>query len=81
MALIPPLIRVAQRLSVVDMPDARKVHTDAIPRIGGIAMMVGVMLPVLLWLPAEPILTSVFLALVVLLILEPGMTVGTLITG
>ena len=68
MTLIPPLMRVAQRLSVVDIPDERKVHTGAIPRIGGIAMMVGVMLPILLWLPTDRILTGVFLALVVLLI-------------
>ena len=59
MTLIPPLMRVAQRLSVVDMPDERKVHTGAIPRIGGIAMMVGVMLPILLWLPTDRIFTGV----------------------
>ncbi len=51
MALIPPLMRVADRLSVVDTPNERKVHTGAIPRIGGMAMVVGACLPILLWLP------------------------------
>ena len=41
MVLIPPLMRVAGRFSVVDMPNERKVHVGAIPRIGGIAMVVG----------------------------------------
>ena len=68
MVLIPPLMRVAERLSVMDLPDERKVHSGAIPRIGGIAMMVGVMLPILLWLPVDRILTGVLLALVVLLL-------------
>lgn len=68
MALIPPLMRVAERLSVMDLPDERKVHSGAIPRIGGIAMMVGVILPMLLWLPSYTISTTVLFALVVLLI-------------
>ena len=68
MALIPPLMRVAQRWSVVDVPNERKVHTDVIPRIGGIAMMIGSLIPILLWLPADAVFTSLFLALTVLLV-------------
>jgi len=51
MALIPPLIKSAARLQFVDIPDARKVHVQAVPRIGGVAIVVGAMLPILLWLP------------------------------
>ncbi|MGB8337958.1 MAG: MraY family glycosyltransferase [Burkholderiales bacterium] len=50
MILIPPLIQFAARLGFVDMPDARKVHSGAIPRIGGVAMIAGTLLATLLWL-------------------------------
>lgn len=50
MILIPPLIQFAARLGFVDIPDARKVHTGAIPRIGGVAMIAGMLLATLLWL-------------------------------
>ncbi|VAW83435.1 Phospho-N-acetylmuramoyl-pentapeptide-transferase [hydrothermal vent metagenome] len=49
MALIPMLMRVAQRFSIVDVPNDRKVHVCAIPRIGGIAMVAGVLISVLMW--------------------------------
>jgi UDP-GlcNAc:undecaprenyl-phosphate/decaprenyl-phosphate GlcNAc-1-phosphate transferase len=50
MILIPPLMQFAARLGFVDIPDARKVHTGAIPRIGGVAMVVGTLFATLLWL-------------------------------
>ncbi|MDA8382289.1 MAG: MraY family glycosyltransferase [Betaproteobacteria bacterium] len=53
MALIPPLMRSAEWLQFVDVPDERKVHTRPIPRIGGLAMAVGAVLPVALWLAAS----------------------------
>ena len=68
MALIPPLMRVAERLSIVDMPDPRKVHTSAIPRIGGIAMIVGAILPIVVWLPMDDDAMATLLALTVLLV-------------
>ncbi len=68
MVLIPPLMRVAVRLSVVDTPNERKVHTGVIPRIGGIAMVVGACIPVLLWLPHTAVFTAFLGALLILLI-------------
>lgn len=50
MMLIPPLMRSAERFSFVDMPDARKVHSAPVPRIGGVAMVVGAVTPILLWM-------------------------------
>lgn len=47
MVLIPPLMRAAVYLRAIDMPDERKVHTRAIPRIGGVAMVAGAVLPIL----------------------------------
>lgn len=49
MVLIPPLARVSGMLRLVDHPNARKVHTEPIPRVGGIAIYFGVLLPLLLW--------------------------------
>jgi UDP-GlcNAc:undecaprenyl-phosphate/decaprenyl-phosphate GlcNAc-1-phosphate transferase len=49
MVLIPPLMKVALRWSFLDIPDARKVHSLPIPRIGGVAMVVGAVAPILLW--------------------------------
>lgn len=42
MALTPVLARYATRLGLLDAPALRKVHTAPVPRVGGIAMMVGV---------------------------------------
>ena len=49
MMLIPPLMRYAERFSFVDMPDSRKVHKAPVPRIGGLAMVIGAVMPILLW--------------------------------
>lgn len=57
MALIPPLIRTAERWQFVDLPDERKVHKYAVPRVGGIAMAIGAIVPLLLW-PGERVLTG-----------------------
>ena len=41
LALTPPLARIAPRLGFLDQPDQRKHHSQPMPRIGGIAMVVG----------------------------------------
>jgi len=51
MLLIPPLMRMATRLNIVDLPDARKVHASPVPRIGGIAMIVAAVALILVWTP------------------------------
>ncbi len=50
MALIPPLMRRAGVMHVLDAPEARKVHDHPIPRVGGIAMAIGGAVPLALWL-------------------------------
>jgi len=49
MVLIPPLKAKALEMEFVDIPDERKVHSVPIPRIGGIAMVIGALLPVVMW--------------------------------
>ncbi|MCW9057752.1 MAG: undecaprenyl/decaprenyl-phosphate alpha-N-acetylglucosaminyl 1-phosphate transferase [Gammaproteobacteria bacterium] len=51
--LVPPLIRMAYRFEFIDAPDARKVHVAPIPRIGGLAMVVGTVVPLLVWLSLD----------------------------
>ena len=58
MTLIPPLIRVAGSLHVLDEPGERKQHVRAIPCVGGLAMAVGAFLPLLLWLPMDRLLAA-----------------------
>ncbi len=67
MALIPPLMRGAQRFQFVDIPDGRKVHVGAIPRIGGIAMAIGALVPMVVWLPLDREVAGVLLGLGVIL--------------
>src|ERR1700733_1219246 len=68
MALIPPLVRVAGRLHGLDDPASRKVHTHPIPRVGGIAMAVGSLLPLCFWLKMDRTLLGYLLAVIVLLV-------------
>ncbi len=53
LVLVPPLINLAHRYHFIDAPDLRKVHTTPIPRIGGLAMVAGTVLPLLVWLPFD----------------------------
>jgi len=52
-ALIPLLISVAIKTGLYDQPDARKVHAQPIPRMGGVAMAVGALVPVLIYGTAD----------------------------
>ncbi|MEA3222055.1 MAG: MraY family glycosyltransferase [Thermodesulfobacteriota bacterium] len=49
--LIPPLSRLADHVNMVDIPDSRKIHKRPIPRIGGVGIIVGTVVPILIWVP------------------------------
>jgi UDP-GlcNAc:undecaprenyl-phosphate GlcNAc-1-phosphate transferase len=53
MVLLPPLMRLAGPLHLLDVPNERKIHTDLVPRCGGLAIASGILLPILMWLPLE----------------------------
>ncbi len=57
-ACIPPLVRWAPRLGLTDRPGPRKVHLTPIPRVGGVAMAVGILVPLLLTQPLSAPLTG-----------------------
>ncbi len=50
MVLIPLMSRLAPRLGLIDMPDHRKVHATPIPRVGGIGLVVGSLIPIMMLL-------------------------------
>jgi UDP-GlcNAc:undecaprenyl-phosphate GlcNAc-1-phosphate transferase len=52
-ALTPVAADIARRLGAVDEPAARKIHTVATPRMGGIAIYFGVIVPSLLFITAD----------------------------
>ena len=53
MAILPVLAKNARKWAFVDNPGARKVHSTPIPRIGGVAMAIGVMLAAVLVIPID----------------------------
>ncbi len=59
MVLVPPLMRVAAPLRLLDVPDARKIHTELVPRCGGLAIASGILLPVVMWLPKDEAMSAV----------------------
>jgi UDP-GlcNAc:undecaprenyl-phosphate GlcNAc-1-phosphate transferase len=63
MVTVPLLMRLAERFRFVDLPDPRKVHTSAIPRVGGIGMVIGTVLTVALWLKIDPTLGTVLVGI------------------
>ncbi len=40
-ALTPLVARLAGRLGIVDKPDSRKMHAEPVPRLGGVAILIG----------------------------------------
>lgn len=58
---IPLLRRLAERADIMDIPDARKVHSRPIPKIGGLAMALGFFVPTLLWLDFNPFVNALLI--------------------
>jgi len=68
MALIPVMMHFAPVLGMIDKPDARKVHSAPIPRVGGIGIVLGATIPMLIWLPFTDLTISILVGSVILLI-------------
>ena len=65
-ALIPIFRRLAYALHVVDLPQERKVHSTVMPKTGGLAMAVGISVPLLLWAPKNSIFPFLMIALLII---------------
>ena len=67
--LIPPFMKSATFLKIVDIPDdERKIHKGKIPRIGGLAMIIGVILPVYTLLSNQDEIIFLYAGLLTLLV-------------
>lgn len=62
MAIIPIMMRIAPYVGMVDHPDQRKVHTAATPKSGGIGIVIGLLVPLLIWLDASLFNTSLIIS-------------------
>jgi UDP-GlcNAc:undecaprenyl-phosphate/decaprenyl-phosphate GlcNAc-1-phosphate transferase len=51
--LVPLTVRLARRVGAVDHPADRRIHTVATPRLGGLALLAGFLLPALYYLPDD----------------------------
>jgi len=49
--LIPMFRSLAVKFKALDHPDGRKIHETPVPRCGGIAMAIGALFPILIWVP------------------------------
>jgi UDP-GlcNAc:undecaprenyl-phosphate GlcNAc-1-phosphate transferase len=54
MAWLPIFRQFANKWRIVDHPGERKVHSTPIPRIGGVAMAIGVLVAAVIVIPLEP---------------------------
>jgi UDP-GlcNAc:undecaprenyl-phosphate GlcNAc-1-phosphate transferase len=66
--LMPILINLACKMNLLDIPDSRKIHCDPIPRIGGVGMALGAVLPIILWAPMNKFIIAVLIGSGVLVI-------------
>ena len=64
--LVPLFRRLAYALHVVDLPQERKIHSTAMPKTGGLAMAVGITVPLLLWAPKIPLFPFLMIALLII---------------
>ena len=64
--MTPMISRLAAWAEIYDYPGPRKVHQWPVPRIGGLAMAVGIFVSIVLWVPLEPMIRAYLLGAVVL---------------
>ena len=67
-ALLAPLRHFAARWHLIDAPGARKVHVEAIPRIGGMAMVPAWATAVAIWMPNSVFKLGLLCAVAILFI-------------
>lgn len=66
--LIPPLAQHAARFGLLDRPGGRKTHREPVPRVGGIALFAGALLPLVAAVDPSSEIIALGAALMVLLI-------------
>jgi UDP-GlcNAc:undecaprenyl-phosphate GlcNAc-1-phosphate transferase len=59
--MIPVLKLFALHFNALDLPNHRKVHSTPMPKVGGVAMALGAVVPILLWSPSDRLVHSLLL--------------------
>ncbi|MGB5261394.1 MAG: MraY family glycosyltransferase [Gammaproteobacteria bacterium] len=68
MVIIPIVVRLAPKLGMVDQPGSRKVHEKPIPRVGGVGIVLGSLIPISLLLPIDAAMASFIFGGIVLFV-------------
>ena len=68
MLLMPVVMRLALAANIIDLPDERKIHTDAIPRLGGLAIAIAFAATCLLFLQLDSLLIAFLAGLLIILL-------------
>jgi len=66
MVVLPLMVRLSPYIGMMDQPDARKVHSIPIARVGGIGIVLGALTPLLVWLPMNDLLHAYVIGSLVL---------------
>src|SRR4051794_28955953 len=70
--LLPLTIRLGNRVGAIDRPNERSLHDMPIPRLGGLAILVGVLVAGLIWLPWEGETRAILIGAVVVALVGFG---------
>ena len=66
--LMPVCINIARKAKILDIPDDRKIHRGPIPRIGGISMAIGALIPIVVWTPLNGFIISIIMGSAIVVI-------------
>src|SRR3954453_22865039 len=72
MLLVPFSIKLANRVGAIDRPNERSLHDAPIPRLGGLAILAGVLAAGLLWLPWDGESRAILIGAVVIALVGLG---------
>ena len=67
--MIPPLTFAYKKLGIMDMPSPRKVHSTPVPRVGGVAIVIASIIPIVIWMNIDKGLVGVLLGVALLFFL------------
>ena len=66
MVVLPLMVRLSPYIGMMDQPDARKVHSIPIARVGGAGIVLGSIVPLLIWVPMTDLLHAYVMGSIVL---------------
>jgi UDP-GlcNAc:undecaprenyl-phosphate GlcNAc-1-phosphate transferase len=68
LAIVPAMVYLAPALRMMDQPGERKVHKAPIPRVGGWGIVLGALVPVMIWVPLSDLTFGYVLGSLILLV-------------